>query len=122
MSKIDSHEDLIGCVARQLGHPNPDVHVLAGVAVRMLDVIANTSGDTVPLARITEALDPSAVRASTGRGLLPGSKERFRDFMARIGVGYKVRAHGSGRKFVEIPLDRLEKALPEEWSRKDQVA
>lgn len=114
MNTLDRHADLLACVSGQLGHPNPDVHVLAGVTLKVLDLLANSDGDTVDAAALTAALDPDAVRQATGRGAAPSERESLRDFLARMNVRYRIIKRGNGRS-IEIPLDKLSKVEPE-WA------
>lgn len=122
MTLTDPQLNLIDCAGRQLGHPNPDVAVLAGVTLRVLDAVANSGGQPIPVPQLIAALNPAAVRKTIGRGEVATSRERFREFMSRLGVNWRVRTHKSGRKFIEIPLDKLIAASPEEWAREDKAA
>lgn len=114
MNSLDRHEHLLTCISNQLGHPNPEVHILAGVALRVLDALANSDGVTVDAATLVDALDTEAVRTATGRGVAPSERETLRDFLARLNVRWRIIKRSNG-KSIEIPLDKLSKVEPE-WA------
>jgi hypothetical protein len=65
---------------------------------------------------VEKLLDPSLTKEEVFAGEDLRQVENLREYLRRIGVTWRVRAHGqTGRLWLEVPLDKLKLAEGETW-------